>query len=468
MAAWYGHTQETRFNKALEIYCASSRDVEGSRYKQGPLKMNNYLVAIVKHAVTEVNINTASQEELQSYVLSLFENIKGLFIDLFDNHADVNIAYEIGSQLRMDCCIVEQPEVLPKEGEGQEEYVARRAAKLQQHQAYYNKDSVQIGIEKASQLREQLCQLFRQDNVSIIMSAVYDIIRERFSQGNDRRNYVKTKDGKQQKISGGQKGGAFVEVEILESLKTNNMLLKGLNNVPLVDNFPVDTPVLNKILTAGLTAGLTQQNIVGLPGYSENPNLINHLVYLIIQSKLDTVGTVNIGTIRRELETILKTSINYSQSISPESQQSNGNENHCFLLPHIKLLLMFSGLESLLPAKNDDREKDPIYMLLFQNKNYLHTNVGLDFRTWSNWDQDGKISNAIDNILLKLQLFEENGNYKPFKTAKYGPGIGGKKTKKRRKRKKNTRKRKQKKKRKTRGRKKNKKKRKTRGRKKKN
>jgi len=499
--AWHGHTQETSLKGAFETYCDSSRDVEGSRYKQGPLKMNNYLVAIVKNSVALVarkhNLDTISQKdildhvgELQFFVEQDFEWLKGLFIDLHDpsseartkdQHTHVNIAYEIGFQLGMDCCIDlnEEPEVLQKEDEEQQEYDARRAAELQQHQAYYKKDSVQIGIEKASQLREQLCQLFRQifrqNNVSI-MRAVNDIINERLSEWNTgRRNYV-AKDGKdssgkvvvetgRQKISGGQKGGAFVEVEILESLKTNDMLLKGLNNVPVEDNFPVDTPDLNKILEIGLP-----QNFIGqLPGYSEETkDLIIRLVYLIIRSKVDTVGTTDLGNIKRELERILKTSINYSQSISPESQQSNGNENHCFLLPHIKLLLMFSGLESLLPAKNDDREKDPIYMLLFQNKNYLHTDVGLDFRTWSNWNQDGKISNAIDNILLKLQLFEENGNYKPFKTAKYGPGIGGKKTKKRRKRKKNTRKRKQNKKRKTRVKrdKRKKKKKKTRGRKK--
>uniref|UniRef100_A0A6C0CPU2 Uncharacterized protein n=1 Tax=viral metagenome TaxID=1070528 RepID=A0A6C0CPU2_9ZZZZ len=200
--------------------------------------------------------------------------------------------------------------------------------------------------------------------------------------------------------------------------------------------------------------------------------IVSKLLYLILKSKLETgppgarYSAVPIGIIKRELDEMLKYTIPYSQSIKPDPTRAT----QYFILPHIKLLLAFSAIQSFLPATKEERSKDPLFMLFFQNSGAIQSGTGIDF-AWTKW-QDNTIINSIYRILYKLLLFEEQGVYTPVTDNVF---MGGKKKKTRKKRKKNRKTRKAKKKQrkknnKTRGKgnKRKGKKRRTRGRKKKN
>ena len=258
----------------------------------------------------------------------------------------------------------------------------------------------------------------------------------------------------------------------LDNIINNIDLLQGLNNSIISENeteemkyyFDNDKVIYNQWLqTMGHEIRF---NIQAQPQGDIQAELIRKLLYLILKSKIES-GSIksleNTGIIRRELIEILKFTVPYSQSIAP------GEKSRYFILPHIKLLLAFSAIQSLLPAKTEERAKDPLFMLFFQNPSAIPSGQGIDF-AWEKW-QDNTIINSIYLILYKLLLFEEEGTYTRFENG--GVLRGGKKnkTRKKRKRKRKTKKAKKKrqnKKRKTRVKRDKRKRRKTRGRKKKN
>ena len=143
-----------------------------------------------------------------------------------------------------------------------------------------------------------------------------------------------------------------------------------------------------------------------------------------------------------------------------------------FLLPQIKLLLALSGMQSFLKVNsNTDRLKDPVFMLLFANKDAIRAGTTIDF-AWENW-QNNMIMQRFYMILRRIEGFENTGTYTPLQQAAVSLVQGGKKNKTRKKRKKKrktkkAKKKRQNKKRKTQVKRDKRKRKKTRGRKKKN
>ena len=275
---------------------------------------------------------------------------------------------------------------------------------------------------------------------------------------------------------------APIRQRYLDNIENNVELLEGLNNSIISENEQDD--LIKYFHTPGSSKEVSEEkyrrwivenannidfNMVGEPTIQSE--LIKKLLYLILKSKLEsgptlpaiTYSVVPSENIRRELDGMLKYTIPYSQSIKP------GPQCPYFILPHIKLLLAFSAIQSLLPAKTEERAKDPLFMLFFQNPSAIPTGQGIDF-AWEKW-QDNTIINSIYQILYKLLLFEEKGVYTRIEQG--GFLMGGKKNKTRKKRKKKrktkkAKKKRQNKKRKTRVKRDKRKRKKTRGRKKKN
>ena len=237
-----------------------------------------------------------------------------------------------------------------------------------------------------------------------------------------------------------------------DSIKNNEELLNGLNNSIISENETAEINYYfpNTDIYKGWNEKIANDigfNIQAQPQGNIQAEIIRKLLYLILKSKIESgplpgqqsppAANVAPELIRRELDEILKFTIPYSQSIMP------GPGYQYFILPHIKLLLAFSAIQSLLPATTAEREKDPLFMLFFQNPSALPSGKGIDF-AWTKW-QDNTIINSIYQILHQLLLFQENGNYQPFRTG--GVFMGGKKSKTRKKRKKKRKTRKAKKKR---------------------
>ena len=250
-------------------------------------------------------------------------------------------------------------------------------------------------------------------------------------------------------LSRNQGGGGM---RSFDSIKNNEELLNGLNNSIISENETAEINYYfpNTDIYKGWNEKIANDigfNIQAQPQGNIQAEIIRKLLYLILKSKIESgplpgqqsppAANVAPELIRRELDEILKFTIPYSQSIMP------GPGYQYFILPHIKLLLAFSAIQSLLPATTAEREKDPLFMLFFQNPSALPSGKGIDF-AWTKW-QDNTIINSIYQILHQLLLFQENGNYQPFRTG--GVFMGGKKSKTRKKRKKKRKTRKAKKKR---------------------
>ena len=250
------------------------------------------------------------------------------------------------------------------------------------------------------------------------------------------------------------------EQQIMES---NTLLLTRLDSTTLTE-YNLDAVLNARNQDGGVSVQRKNQLIATLPSFGNNDKLKQTLVELLYKSSLETSpAPVNAREVERRFYELLNNDIRYSQS-----NMATPN----FLLPQIKLMLALSGLQSFLFVKNNmERLKDPVFIMLFANKDAIRAGTTIDF-AWENW-QNNKIMQRFYMILQRIDAFENTGTYTPLQKEAVSLVQGRKKnkTKKKRKKKKKTRKAKKKrqnKKKKTRVKRDKRKRKKTRGRKKKN
>ena len=244
-------------------------------------------------------------------------------------------------------------------------------------------------------------------------------------------------------------------------MESNTLLLTRLDSTTLTE-YNLDAVLYAR--NGGVSVQEKNKLIATLPSFGNNDKLKQTLVELLYKSSLETsTGPVNKEVVKRRFLELLNNDIRYSQS-----NMATPN----FLLPQIKLMLALSGLQSFLFVKNNmERLKDPVFMMLFANKDAIRAGTTIDF-AWENW-QNNKIMQRFYMILQRIDAFENTGTYTPLQQEAVSLVQGGNKnkTKKKRKKKRKTKKAKKKrqnKKRKTRVKRDKRKRKKTRGRKKKN
>ena len=246
-------------------------------------------------------------------------------------------------------------------------------------------------------------------------------------------------------------------------MESNTLLLTRLDSTTLTE-YNLDAVLNARNQDGGVSVQEKNKLIATLPSFGNNDKLKQTLVELLYKSSLETSpGPVDEGEVKRRFFDLLNIDIRYSQS--------NLKTNN-FLLPQIKLLLALSGMQSFLKVNsNTDRLKDPVFMLLFANKDAIRAGTTIDF-AWENW-QNNMIMQRFYMILRRIEGFENTGTYTPLQQAAVSLVQGGKKNKTRKKRKKKrktkkAKKKRQNKKRKTQVKRDKRKRKKTRGRKKKN
>ena len=359
-----------------------------------PLTNPENLIGTLQRIETGLRQTQAPGTQPQPLIINMMQKIQTIKGNWVTRSSQASAAYD--------------QQMPPQQGETRQNYFSRKQAAL----------DIALGPDQRSLFFQtiNLYSILVSQNRSFDFLGVDNLFEEITSKIN---NFVYNKSNPETDVAGNPYQGfefrllnSLIEILILfnnthiyqevqggnkyESLKGNTLLKTRLESVINLDSIvPGNDSLPNTLMRRNGLANLSgiDAAIQGMPGYNMNKQLIQYLFSVVVKNQLETSNNpVSIEVVKRSLSYIVDNLIPVSQS--------NINSNS-YTNPQIKLLLALSGMQSFLRVNsNTDRLKDPIFMLLFANKDAIRAGTTIDF-AWENW-QNNKIMQRFYMILQRI------------------------------------------------------------------